>query len=295
MVGNCSRAITRCGVRIGRTAPARTFRPLRFASWEATRFCFARRGSDALAGHALGSLAHCVSTGERGRAARFDRVLSLPDGRLLVQIDSQLLLRGTLDDFLRGHFESEQVPTFFTDIEVAEGRVYGLGWDESGNVRAVFENAGRGWWLRARLPKEALNDSLSRLLVLDDGTPLAVSATRWLLPKARDSARSARSSRSSRWGRRDGTRLRLQCLRGQRLRVRLRQRDLVSGPDQRGHNRSSIRDGSVSAWHCDNSSPFHGSARSSTSAAFARSSRRELHRRAGAEVGGAVVGLAGGA
>jgi hypothetical protein len=117
---------------------------------------------------------------------QLNRVLLLPDRRLLIQLHPDILLLASLSDLLASRFVDERAPTFFTHLEVIDGRVYGLGWDESGNVRAVWARAHVGWSLVARLGHEADQSSMRGLIMLDDGTPVAVS-TAGLLPTSQSS------------------------------------------------------------------------------------------------------------
>lgn len=105
--------------------------------------------------------------GEAGRErGQIDHVLEGPAGEIVVHLHDRTLLWTTPGGLLRSEFTPERAPTYFTWLGYVRGELAGLGWDDSGNVRALWlRGTAGGWRLVCRLAAPR-----------DGGSPLAVIA-----------------------------------------------------------------------------------------------------------------------
>lgn len=104
---------------------------------------------------------------------QIDHVLVGADNRLYIHIHSEVILSGTLADFASGELERREVPTFFTHMDVIGTRLFGIGWDESGYVRQLFESDGGSFRRVVSLGRDG-SDQVRGTLALEDGSAVAV-------------------------------------------------------------------------------------------------------------------------
>jgi hypothetical protein len=118
-------------------------------------------------------LAHRVPP-ERGDVRpQFDHVLVTPGDRVFIHVHSQVILSGTIADFLDGDFTRHEVPTFFTHMDAFGSRLFGIGWDGTGYVRQLFASDGGSFHPVVSLGRDGMDEMLGTL-TLDDGSPVAV-------------------------------------------------------------------------------------------------------------------------
>jgi hypothetical protein len=116
---------------------------------------------------------HLIRSDYEDERPQFDQVLVSP-GQLVIQVHSEILLTGrNLDDFARGGFTRRQAPTFFTHLELLGSRMYGIGWDSSGYVRAVYEVASTRFQPLLTLGRDGMNEIVG-IFALADESPVAV-------------------------------------------------------------------------------------------------------------------------
>jgi hypothetical protein len=104
---------------------------------------------------------------------QIDHVLVGPGDRIHIHIHSDVILSGTLADFASGDFQRREAPTFFTHMDAIGTRLFGIGWDESGYVRQLFESERAGFRRVVSLGRDGW-DEMVGTLALDDGSPVAV-------------------------------------------------------------------------------------------------------------------------
>jgi hypothetical protein len=155
------------------------------------------RGGDVLSWRGGGWFAHDVRfpAEHPGDPPQIDRVLVLAGDRLVVQLHAKTLLRTNLEGLFAGRYELERTPTFFTDMTVIDDRIWAIGWDESGMVRALWASLERGGFsLIGRLGVEDPQNTLHGTLLLDDGSPVVVAAGGVLAPGSSPSIEALHSS-----------------------------------------------------------------------------------------------------
>lgn len=103
-------------------------------------------------------------------------VFKAPDGRLLIQIHSEVLVWATQSEMESGGFTQERTPTYFTSLAFVDGTLYGIGYRDSGNVQVLRRREGPESWPEvARLPGDIQNDSY--LGIIDWGSRTAALVT----------------------------------------------------------------------------------------------------------------------
>jgi hypothetical protein len=113
--------------------------------------------------------------GEYDDTPQVDRVLVTDAGRLMVHVHGTTLLKGRLRDFIAGTFQSQELPNYFPWLGFAGGRLYGLGWDSAGEVRALLRYDGaNAWKMVARLGRDELFGEPRCVLSWPDGSPFVV-------------------------------------------------------------------------------------------------------------------------
>lgn len=78
--------------------------------------------------------------------SQLDQVMHNPSGGLLIQFHSDDLVWTRFEDLAKALPKPEKTPTFFTWLGFMDGALTGLGWDDSGNVRAIRRRQGPGKW-----------------------------------------------------------------------------------------------------------------------------------------------------
>ncbi len=99
-------------------------------------------------------------------------VIPTPDDKLLIQLHSDLLLWTSLTD-LRANRppKREQTPTYFTWMGYMDRWLVGLGWDNTGNRRAIRRRDPSGRWpTLAVVPTSKETLHMKGLLMLGDGS-----------------------------------------------------------------------------------------------------------------------------
>lgn len=104
---------------------------------------------------------------------QFDHVLVTPGDRVFIHVHSQVILSGTLADFQNGDFTRHDTRTFFTHMDAFGSRLFGIGWDGSGNVRQLQESDDGNFHPVVSLGRDGMDEMLGTL-ALDDGSPVAV-------------------------------------------------------------------------------------------------------------------------
>lgn len=104
---------------------------------------------------------------------QLNTVVRGPDDQVVIQLHSDLIITTTARDLLAGRFAHEPTPGFLTWLGFIHGRLYGLGWDETGNTRAVYRrDAPQRWAMVARLASDQsgpVSNNLVGVAALPDG------------------------------------------------------------------------------------------------------------------------------
>jgi hypothetical protein len=115
----------------------------------------------------------------RDRYKQINRVLTTPDGQLLVQLHPDSLIWTSLSDLLSPLAWSatrlEIAPTFFAYLGYFDGRLLGRGWDASGTVPAIRRHEGPGNWSDLAHVDAPDHNGFQGLLQLHDRTLAVVS------------------------------------------------------------------------------------------------------------------------
>jgi hypothetical protein len=115
-----------------------------------------------------------------------------PDGRLVLHVHSQLIFLGDRAGLERGVLVREPTPSFYTWIGHVDGVLHGLGWDETGNVRALHRRTGpRRWEVITRLPINDPSDSSAIFAFGDRGDVAVVLGGEIAVVDRRGAARTA--------------------------------------------------------------------------------------------------------
>jgi len=113
------------------------------------------------------------------RYRQINRVLTTPDGQLLVQLHPGALYWTSLSDllshFAQGGTRLESTPTFFSYLGYFDGRLFGRGWDAAGTIPAIRRYEGPGNWPDLAHVDASDHNSFNGLLQLHDGTLAVVS------------------------------------------------------------------------------------------------------------------------
>lgn len=117
--------------------------------------------------------AHRIRPESGDERPQFDHVLVGSGNRVYIHVHSEVILSGTLAEFASGDFQRREAPTFFTHMDAIGSRVFGIGWDESGYVRQMFELDGGAFRRVVSLGRDGWDEMLGTL-ALDDGSPVAV-------------------------------------------------------------------------------------------------------------------------
>lgn len=116
---------------------------------------------------------------DSGDRPQVNAVIVAPDGGVVVQLHSKTFaFAASPADLLASRFRAEAAPTYFTWVGFVEGTLYGVGWDASGYVRALWRHDASGWHQRSSLGK--FTESTGFALRLPEG-PVAVGRTDGLL------------------------------------------------------------------------------------------------------------------
>jgi hypothetical protein len=78
--------------------------------------------------------------------AQLNQVLHAPGGGLVILFHSNDLAWTRFEDLAKPLPKPEKTPTFFSWLDFTGEALTGLGWDESGNVRAIRRRRGPGNW-----------------------------------------------------------------------------------------------------------------------------------------------------